>query len=276
MQTVFLMSQPDYFDISYVINPWMKGNKHKINLSKAKGQWNDFYHQLARYATVELIEPQKKLPDFIFTANCGLIRNNVFILSNFYHSERRPESVYFEKWFKERHYKVFSLPEHLFFEGGGDGIFQPSDQAILWFGYGVRSSYAVTEYLEKYFNIPVVPLKLKDPFYYHLDTCLCPLLDDYVMYYPDAFDQIAVQRIESIVPPEKRIIVSQEEVASFCCNAVLVKRGSNKNPLLLMPAVSNRLMKVLSILGYEVIVQVLSEFKKAGAGCRCLVLEMTR
>jgi len=35
----FLMCRPDYFGVSYVINPWMTENVNKASAERAKTQW---------------------------------------------------------------------------------------------------------------------------------------------------------------------------------------------------------------------------------------------
>ncbi len=49
----------------------------------------------------------------------------------------------------------------------------------------------------------VIPLKLIDEKFYHLDTCFYPLLDDTVMYYPEAFNSDSLQIIEKNVAENK-------------------------------------------------------------------------
>ncbi|MGK4422453.1 hypothetical protein ACSLVQ_29805, partial [Klebsiella pneumoniae] len=65
-----------------------------------------------------------------------------------------------------------------------------------------------------------VALKLADPRFYHLDTCLCPLTGGYVMYFPPAFDDESQKLIAEIVPENKRIVVSEDDALLFSCNAV--------------------------------------------------------
>ena len=72
MSDTFLMCPPRYFDVKYVINPWMAGNLNKTDHSLANQQWQDFYHHLAQHSHIELIEPDPDLPDMVFTANPGL------------------------------------------------------------------------------------------------------------------------------------------------------------------------------------------------------------
>jgi len=56
-------------------------------------------------------------------------------------------------------------------------------------GYGHRSTLEATRYISRWLAVEVLPLKLVDSRFYHLDTCFCPLENGYIMYYPAAFDQ---------------------------------------------------------------------------------------
>jgi N-dimethylarginine dimethylaminohydrolase len=85
----FLMCSPDYFDVTYVINPWMEGNLNGASVEKARQQWQGLYEIIARRAEVELIPPQPGLPDMPFTANAGLILKDKVILSRFRFPERQ-------------------------------------------------------------------------------------------------------------------------------------------------------------------------------------------
>ena len=133
-----LMCAPDYYDVDYVINPWMEGNIHKSSRDRAVEQWNMLHGVLQGLAQVELITPQKGVPDMVFTANAGMILGNQAIVSRFYHSERQGEEPYFKEWFVENGFAVHELPSDLPFEGAGDALLDRQGR-WLWAGYGFRS-----------------------------------------------------------------------------------------------------------------------------------------
>jgi len=89
----FLMCEPRFFEVCYVINPWMEGNQGKVNKETAKKQWGNLYGILSGLASVSLIEPVAGLPDMVFTANAGLVRNKEVIVPSFRHAERQPEAT---------------------------------------------------------------------------------------------------------------------------------------------------------------------------------------
>jgi len=264
----FMMCAPDHYDVDYVINPWMEGNIHKSSRDRAVEQWQKLYSILADHATVDLIQPQKGVPDLVFTANAGLVLEKTAVLSRFFHKERQGEEPYFQQWFEENGFTVHVLPKDLPFEGAGDALLDREGR-WLWAGYGFRSELDSHSYLAKWLDIEVLSLRLMDERFYHLDTCFCPLTDGYLLYYPPAFDSYSNRRIEMHVPPEKRIAVTELDAANFACNAV------NIDKLIVMNKASDALKEQLGDAGFRIIETPLTEFLKAGGAAKCLTLRST-
>src|SRR5579863_3289222 len=95
----FLMCPPTLYEVSYIINPWMQGNLGKSSRTRAIQQWQGLLTELSRLASVLLVEPVAGSPDMVFTANAGLARNGIVVLSNFHHPERQEEEQHFRRWF---------------------------------------------------------------------------------------------------------------------------------------------------------------------------------
>ena len=206
----FLMCAPDHYDVDYVINPWMEGNIHKSSRDRAVEQWLGLFHILKDHAIVDLVQPEKGVPDMVFTANAGLVLGETVVLSRFFHKERQGEEPFFKQWFKEKGYTVHELPKDLPFEGAGDALLDREGR-WLWAGYGFRSELDSHPYLAKWLDIEVLSLRLMDERFYHLDTCFCPLSGGYLLYYPPAFDAYSNRVIEMRVPPEKRIAIAEAD-----------------------------------------------------------------
>ena len=68
----------------------------------------------------------------------------------------------------------------------GDALFE-ADGSRLWAGHGPRTDENSLRQLTDLWDVEVVPLRLVDPRFYHLDTGFCPLSHGEVMYYPAAF-----------------------------------------------------------------------------------------
>ncbi len=266
MSSHFLMCSPQFFDVKYSINPWMENQIGRVDVSSAMRQWNDFYKALSRVAKVSLIAPQPVVPDMVFTANAGFCFDGSIVLSRFCKPERQKEEGFFQEWFQSQGFPVIDMGDANCFEGAGDVLAQPDGRRV-WAGYGFRTSRRAQESLAKTLKRPLVFLKLRDPRFYHLDTCFCPLPDGYAMYYPQAFDEDSLRRIEEHIPIERRIIVSDEDALQFACNAVSVGR------IIFMNQCSANLEKRLGRAGFKAVRQPVPDFLKAGGANKCLTLD---
>jgi lysine-ketoglutarate reductase/saccharopine dehydrogenase-like protein (TIGR00300 family) len=262
------MCPPDFYEVDYVINPWMEGNIHKASRETAASQWEALRALLEKEAQVERIPPQAGLPDMVFTANAGLALGNKFVLSRFLPRERQGEEPVFKKWFKKQGFDIFELPPDLPFEGAGDALLD-LHRGCLWAGYGFRSELAAHPQLAQWLDIEVISLRLADPRFYHLDTCFCPLENGCLLYYPQAFDARSNRSIEQRVPSEMRIAAGETDAVRFACNAVNLGRRIFVNQI------SAELRQRLADAGFEAVETPLHEFLKAGGGAKCLTLRLT-
>ena len=267
-QIRFLMCAHDHYDVDYVINPWMEGNIHKSSRDRAVEQWNKLYNAIKNHAIVDLVAPEKGWPDMVFSANAGLILGENVVLSRFLHKERQGEEPYFQQWFENNGFNVYTLPKDLPFEGAGDALLDREGR-WLWAGYGFRSELDSHPYLAKWLDIEVISLRLMDERFYHLDTCFCPLTNGYLLYYPGAFDSYSNRVIEMRVAPEKRIAIAEADAVNFTCNAV------NIESIVIMNKASDSLKSRLGEVGFQVIETPLTEFLKAGGAAKCLTLRVT-
>jgi N-dimethylarginine dimethylaminohydrolase len=265
----FLMCPPRLYDVNYVINPWMAGNVHASSRTRAAEQWQNLYNAVSKVAEVQLIEPEPGSPDMVFTANAGLERNGIVAISSFFHPERQGEEPHFRRWFQEAGYTLVNIPRSTPFEGEGDALFT-ADGTRLWVGYGPRTLASSHQALRRVWNIEVASLHLIDPRFYHLDTCFAPLEGGFVMYFPEAFDDASLAKIEAYYPEQKRIIVSEVDAACFACNAINVGRT------IILNRISRELNARLESLGFTVVQIALSEFMKAGGAAKCLVMKLSR
>src|SRR5260370_21435817 len=87
---------------------------------KAQAQWKSLYEALLGLGVVvELMPPQKGLPDLVFTANAGLVVNQRFFSSSFRHEVRARETPQFDAWFGAHGFAVEHLPAGMYFERAG-------------------------------------------------------------------------------------------------------------------------------------------------------------
>jgi arginine dihydrolase len=261
----YLMCPPDFFQVDYVINPWMEGNIDRANGVQAAEQWHRLHVILAGQGVVELITPIEGSPDMVFTANAGLVLGDHAVLSRFLHRERQAEEPHFRDWFQHHGFRVHELPKDLPFEGAGDALFDRVNP-LLWAGYGFRTELDSHALIAKLLGVEVISLRLIDKRFYHLDTCLCPLERGYLLYYPPAFDARSNTQIERRVPIEKRLVLEEPDAVHFAANAV------NIGETLVLHRASDGLKTRLSAAGFEVFESPLTEFIKSGGAARCLTL----
>lgn len=264
----FLMCPPKLYDVNYVINPWMAGNVHASSRARATEQWQRLYEAVAQVGNVVLVEPQPGSPDMVFTANAGIERNGMVVLSRFFHSERQGEEQHFRRWFQNAGYTVLSIPRETPFEGEGDALFA-IEGTCLWVGYGPRTHQSSHRYLSEAWGIEVVSLHLIDSRFYHLDTCFAPLEYGYVMYYPQAFDEASIKKIETYYSTEKRIPVSEADALRFACNVINVDRT------VILNEISRESRDQLKARKFRVIQVRLGEFLRAGGAAKCLVMKLS-
>jgi N-dimethylarginine dimethylaminohydrolase len=260
-RTSVLMCAPTAYDLKYEINPWMR-LENAPDLELAARQWDALYHVL-RYevgADVELVPQAPDCPDMVFTANAGLIRGRYALLANFRHPQRQAEEPHFRAWFESHGYKVQMPSVGCKFEGEGDALFAGD---MLLAGYLKRSDICAHRWMSDTLAVPVLSLELIDDRWYHLDTCLFPLSEDTVVYYPGAFDAYA--RIV-IANNFNTVEVCLEEALRFACNAVVIDQH------VVLPSGCPQLTQALTERGYTVHAVEMSEFLKSGGAAKCLTL----
>lgn len=257
------MCPPTFFGIEYEINAWMHED-NQVDHTEAAKQWQKLYEiytqQLGWH--VELAEPVKHLPDMVFATDCCLMLDGKILLSNFRYPERQPESAEFEKWFRAHGFTNIKKAKNLF-EGGGDNLMY-GDKILA--GHGFRSDEKAAAELAEYFGREVIPLRIVDPFFYHLDTSVAVLDAQTVAYYPPALDEASQKRLRAAVP--NLIEATREEADGFGLNAVSDGRAvitSNK---------SESLLQKYRAAGFEVIATPITEFRKSGGGVKCLTLKI--
>ncbi|MDQ7040680.1 MAG: arginine deiminase family protein [Rhodothermus sp.] len=268
-----LMVSPDHFDVVYVINPYMEGHVGKVDRARAARQWaalRDTYQQLG--FEVHVLKGVPELPDMVFCANQTLPfrRTNDqrgVVLSRMHAPQRRAEVPHVAHFFGQQGYVLVSIPENVpgSFEGMGDALWHPG-HALLWGGYGFRTDRTIYAWLAQTLEVRVVALRLTDPDFYHLDTCLSLLDAGTALYVPAAFDEEGRALLQRLIP--NLIPVPEHEARKLlACNAhcpdgrhVLIQQGCTETVARLRAA------------GFEPIELDTSEFLKSGGSVFCMKL----
>ena len=263
VQPTILMCPPEHYGIEYEINPWMS-RQRPADRAIATRQWRGLKELLESLGVdVRLQEPVPGLPDLVFTANAGLVCHDVVYLSRFRHPARQGETPLDKLWFEANGLQTVTLPEGLDFEGAGDALFCGE---TLFAGYHIRSSASAMQWVAEQIGCRVIPLQLVSGYYYHLDTCFCPLDAETALYFPGAFDDYGRRALEAHVP--NLIEVEQTEAERFACNAVVVGRHVVTNTG--CPKLHEELAR-RDVTPHET---PLDEFIKAGGSAKCLTLRL--
>ncbi|MDQ1402301.1 MAG: hypothetical protein QOG03_617 [Actinomycetota bacterium] len=259
----YLMCPPEHFGVLYEINPWM----HKevaVDRDRALSQWESLVAALrAAGADVELQEPHPDVPDLVFTANAGIVNDRQFVPSRFKHPERQGETPFDIEWFEAHGYEVDELPLGVSHEGAGDAL---PFGSVLVSGYRFRSDAASHAYLSKITGAAVRSVELVDERLYHLDLTFCPLDERRAIIAPMGWDAYGRKVMEALVA--EPLVLDDDEALAFCANSVVV--GTN----IVMPSCPRRVGRQLEAWGFSVATCDVSEFLKAGGGCRCLTLAL--
>ncbi len=258
-----LMCPPDYYGIHYEINPWMS-TERQADHDLAVQQWQGLHQCLKDTgAKISQLTPIDGLPDMVFTANAAVIFRKRVVLARFKHQQRQGEETHFQQWFEANGWQVQQSPGDFAFEGAGDALFCGE---TLFAGYRMRSDAGGHQKIGEMLGVRVLPLELIDPYYYHLDTCFCPLSKDSAIYFPGAFDDYGLRVLRELIG--QLIPVEKQEARSFACNAVVVGRKVITNTG--CPGLHQHLKQA----GFEPVATPLSEFAKAGGSAKCLTLRL--
>lgn len=192
----YLMCPPAHFKVTYSINPWMDPAK-PVDLPLAQAQWEDLrdrYRALGH--TVETLVPDPALPDMVYAANGALVIDGRVLGARFAYAERSAEAEIHLEWFRTHGFRDIHEPSHI---NEGEGDFAVTATYILA-GRGYRSSPLSHDEAQEFFGRPVIGLDLVDPRFYHLDTALCVLDGDEIMYHPCGLLARQPGRLAAAVP----------------------------------------------------------------------------
>jgi len=265
-----LMCRPEYFTVSYRINPWMHP-EDPTDTTLAVTQWEVLYQTYLDLGfDVQLVDPIEGLPDMVYAANGGFVLDNIAYGASFTYPERQPEGPAYMDWFGANGYQV-RVPENV---NEGEGDFLLVGDVILA-GMGFRTAVGSHEELAKIFGRPVITLNLVNPSFYHLDTAIA-VLDPVpakgesanIAYLPSAFDAASLNILRERYP--NAIIVIEEDAAILGLNSY--SDGYN----VVIAARAKDFERQLRERGYNPIGVDLSELLLGGGGVKCCTLELRR
>lgn len=265
------MCRPDYFTVSYRINPWMHPEA-PTDTSLAVQQWEVLYQTYVDLGyDVKLVDPIEGLPDMVYAANGGFVLDGIAYGASFTYPERQPEGPAYMTWFGDNGYQV-RVPENV---NEGEGDFLLVGDVILA-GTGFRTASNSHEELAEIFGRRVITLNLINPSFYHLDTAIAVLDPEggpdgtpaNIAYLPSAFDEASLVILRERYPDA--ILVNEEDAAVLGLNSY----GDGYNMVIASRATDFE--RQLRERGYNPIGVDLSELLLGGGGVKCCTLELRR
>lgn len=268
-----LKVKPTWFDVEYVINPYMKPHVGGVDKMQAANEWK---HLVGGYKElgfdVHIMDGIKGLPDLVFCANQTLPfydekEGKKVILGIMHAPQRKGEVPELEKWFKSQNYEILRLDEDEAenFEGMGDAIWH-FRRRLLWGGYGFRTSLNAYAQISDLLNTTVIVLELVDEKFYHLDTCMCILNEKSVLIYPDAFTESGLEMINKVF--ENVILSTKYEAEKLLAVNAACPDGKN----VFIQQGCTDVNKKLRDAGFSVHEFSTYEFIKSGGSVYCMKL----
>jgi N-dimethylarginine dimethylaminohydrolase len=263
-----LMCKPDFYTVSYRINPWMHP-EDPTDTSKAVQQWQslvDVYEGLG--FDISYIDPIDGLPDMVYAANGGFVLDGIAYGAKFQYPERQPEGPAYMEWFAANGLTV-AEPEQTN-EGEGDFLLVGN---TIFAGTGFRSDSTSHEELAGIYGREVVTLKLINPNFYHLDTAIAvldpePAADgtSNIAYLESAFDEPSLAILRERFPDA--IIATEEDASILGLNSY--SDGYN----VVIASRATTFASQLRAKGYNPIGVDLSELLLGGGGVKCCTLDL--
>jgi len=256
-----LMCRPEYFTVSYRINPWMHP-EDPTDTSLALKQWNVLYETYQNLGFDEqLIEGLPGLPDMVYATNGGFVVDGIAYGAKFHYPERGPEGPAYMDWFREHGFDVREPVE----TNEGEGDFLLVGDTILA-ASGFRSDTGSHQEIAAIYGREVVSLQLINPSYYHLDTALAVIDTTTIAYLPSAFDEPSLAILRERYPDA--IIATEEDASILGLNSF----SDGHNVVIAERATS--FARDLADRGYNPIGVDLSELLLGGGGVKCCTLEL--
>lgn len=273
-----LMIRPTYFNIDVAINPHMRaadGSAHLLDKNKAMSQWETLKSQYTALGLKVVVhEGVPGLPDMCFSANQSLpfVDNQGkkrLLLSNMADDVRHKEVSYVAETLQREGYEPEILAprtKETLYEGMGDGLWIPGHRFLVG-GYGHRTHAQMYSKISERTGADVAILELKNPRFYHLDTCLSILNAQTALACREAFTDVGWTLVRGIFPNLIEVPLNEADSPNFACNAHC---PDGKHVIIQLGSVQTE--KALEKAGFTVVPVDTSEFIKSGGSVFCLKL----
>jgi len=282
---VFLMNFPLNMRTSSPNNAWMKDlspKDRKVNYQDAFLQFYELYSFITQHnALVYLLPSGGNFQDQEYVANLGIHLphlGDTIIVANFKSPPRKGEDKIGESFFELMKYKVYRPSTH--WEGEADLKYLRDNLYVG--GHGIRTDVASYHWMEKKFDMEIIPVEMRDKYLYHMDTMYLRISKDKITMPTEAMQRADVKKLEKYV----EIVDMPKEIAySGVLNGImlgdyvmlvspkhLLGRGED-NPKLISK-LGKFTEKVTGLMKKEPKFFNLFEFQKSGADLGCLIMHL--
>ncbi|MDD1421230.1 arginine deiminase-related protein [Dolichospermum sp. ST_sed1] len=268
--------KPTYFDIITALNVHTldkNGQINSIDKNKADQQWQTLVNTYKSIGQeISFVEGKKDAQDMVFCANQSFPfldkdgRKHA-ILSNMRHPSRQVEVVDIGSALENFGYQIHTLPPHSeigAFEGMGDALWVLGRKVILA-GYGFRTDVKVYDILKEKVDADLILFELKNPKFYHLDTCLSVLNDTTVLACKAGYTDKGWKALKGMFTNVIEVSDMESDAPFFACNAhcpdgkhVIIQQGCTETE------------KQLTQAGFKVLAIDTSEYIKSGGSVFCM------
>jgi N-dimethylarginine dimethylaminohydrolase len=266
----YLMCPPTFFDVRYVLNPWMTPGA-PVDGRRALAEWSALVSSYRAHGhRVDLLEPVEGLPDLVFTANGATVVDGHVLQARFANPQRSAEAGVHAAWHREHGWPADAGRRSVTPAGAvneAEGDFAVLADRVLA-GHGFRTALEAHAELAALTGREVVSLELVDPYFYHLDVALAVLDDrrDHIAYYPPAFSEPSRRLLARLFPDA--VLASDADAACLGLNCV------SDGATVWVPAGASHLVGALAELGYDPVEIDLSELRRGGGSVKCCTQEL--
>lgn len=266
----FLVCRPDYFDSTFLFNPWMSF-RDSVDTDRAMRQWEGMVAALeAAGAVVEVLEPTPDSPAQVFTADGAIVlgSGHALVLRN-----DGPRGVLeprnFADWLRADGFEVESIPPNRTLDGGN--VLQLHDGSFAC-GLKPGADGSGEDYFGKLLRLTsersLHLVRLVDRQFLHLDMSIGRVGDAGYLVFEAALEGGLASLEGSPILDREIVLVDRDDAKQFACNGITV--GNT----FLTGSISRKLIDAIERLGYGACTLELDEFHKAGGGLKCLTLPL--
>jgi N-dimethylarginine dimethylaminohydrolase len=196
-----VMNFPFTLSIDDPNNVWMEESDEEIVLDheQAYAQFMDLYNYIASSALVYLVPSTGSFQDQVYVANLGLWlphtkeKNNI-ILANYKSPPRVGEEKVGNVFFRMMGYETHQPPTT--WEGQADCKYLRDN--IYLGGYGIRTDRKTYDWMEKKFDMNIIPIEMDDDYLYHFDCVCFPLTPEKVLLCTEVLNPSDVRKVEKV------------------------------------------------------------------------------